>query len=120
MKRLQDKVDFLFDLAVHTRNCTSRHESDNTILRVPECLSLRPNWLPPFPLPQASVSPLGTKERQPLLAGEGMRGAISDDLRESLALCVLCGLNRTLLSTYYPLQVYNDLQYLVFTQLLKS
>jgi hypothetical protein len=30
--------------------------------RVPECLSLRPNWLPPHPLPEASVSPPpGTK-----------------------------------------------------------
>ena len=28
--------------------------------RVPECLSLRPNWLPPPPLPLASVSPPGT------------------------------------------------------------
>jgi hypothetical protein len=96
------------------RNCTCRHESDNTSLRIPECLSLRPNWLPPPPLLQASVSPLGTKDRQPLLAGEGMRGAISDDLRESLALCILCGLNRTvptILRTYYPLQVYIDLQY---------
>jgi hypothetical protein len=78
---------------------------------------------PSVPLPQSSVSPIGTKDRQPLLAGEWMRGAISDDLRESLALCLLCGLNRTVptfLSTYYPLQVYIDLQYLVFTQPLKS
>ncbi len=28
--------------------------------RVPECLPLRPNWLPPPPLPQVSVSPPGT------------------------------------------------------------
>ncbi len=70
--------------------------------------------LPPPPLPQASVSP-PWNQREPLLAGEGMKGAISDDLRESLALGILCGLNRTvptLLRTYYPLQEYIDLQYI--------
>jgi hypothetical protein len=31
--------------------------SDYILPKVPECLSIRPNWLPPPPLPQASVSP---------------------------------------------------------------
>ncbi len=44
------------------------------IPRVPECLSLRPNWLPPPPLPPASVSPPGTKGGQHSLAGEGAGG----------------------------------------------
>ncbi len=75
------------------------------------------------PSPASECVPRGAKWGQPLLAGEGMRGAISDDLRESLTLYILCGLNRAVpmfLSTYYPLQFYIDLQYLVFTQLLKS
>jgi hypothetical protein len=57
--------------------------------RVPECLFLRPKWLPPPPHPQASVSP----PQQHSLAGEGAGGANSDDWRECLALCILCGLN---------------------------
>ena len=67
-----------------------------TLTNVTDCPSLRPNWLPPPPLPQASVSPPGTKGGggQHLLVGEGAGGAHSDDWRESLALygvCILCG-----------------------------
>jgi hypothetical protein len=65
-----------------------------TLTNVTDCPSLRPNWLPPPPLPQASVSPLEPKGGQHLLVGEGAGGAHSDDWRESLALygvCILCG-----------------------------
>ncbi len=49
---------------------------DYIIPRVPECLSLRPNWLPPPPLPQMSVSrPMEPKEGQHSLAGEVAGGA---------------------------------------------
>jgi hypothetical protein len=62
--------------------------------RVPAgCLSLRPNWLPPPPLPLASVSPRrkqggGCNTR--LRVGGGV-GANSDGWRESPGtLCTLC------------------------------
>jgi hypothetical protein len=62
------------------------------IPRVPECLSLRPNWLPPPPtIPPKRVFPPPpgtTGGGQHLLAGEGAGGANSDDWRESLALRV--------------------------------
>ncbi len=67
----------------------------NTGPRVPQCLFLRPNCLPPPPLPPANVSlppPLETNGGA-TLAGEGREGAgeaNSDDWRESLALCILC------------------------------
>ncbi len=65
--------------------------------RVPECLSLRPNWLLPPPLPQASVSP--PPELEPTGGGggkirlrvRGRGGANSDNWREALTLCILCG-----------------------------
>jgi hypothetical protein len=47
--------------------------------RVPECLSLRRNWVPTPPSPQASVLPPHS------LAGEGVGGPNSDDWKESLA-----------------------------------
>ncbi len=53
-----------------------------TVPRVPECLSHRPNWLPPA----------STCECVPLLdtkGGGGGGGASSDDWRESLALCLV-------------------------------
>ncbi len=56
--------------------------------RVPECLSFRPNWLPPSPLPQASVPPRNQRGGQH--AGEGAGGANSNDWRKSLVLCTLC------------------------------
>jgi hypothetical protein len=43
---------------VSTKFCVDRR---GIIFRVPECLSLRQNWLPLPPLPQASVSPLDPK-----------------------------------------------------------
>jgi hypothetical protein len=52
------------------------------ITRVPERPSLRPNWLLLSPLPQASVSPPGTKGGQHSLGGEGAGGANSDDWRQ--------------------------------------
>jgi hypothetical protein len=68
-------------------------QRDYTIPRAPECLFLCPNWLPPLPLPQASVSPPGTKGGggQQSLAGARARNANSDDWRASPALCILCG-----------------------------
>jgi hypothetical protein len=59
--------------------------------RVPECLSLRPNWHPSPPLPPASMRhpPFGTEGGQHSLAGEGREKPTSDDCRESLALCLL-------------------------------
>ncbi len=50
-----------------------------TIPRLPECLPLRPYWLPLTPHPQANVSPpLEPKGGgQHLLAGEGVGGANS-------------------------------------------
>jgi hypothetical protein len=56
-----------------------------TIPKVPECLSLRPNWFPPlFP-------PSWTKGEATLACGRGGGKANSDELKESLALCLLCG-----------------------------
>jgi hypothetical protein len=58
------------------------------IPRLPECLSLHPNWLHPPPLPQASVSPLEPKGNTRLWAR--VRGEANlDDWRESLALFLL-------------------------------
>jgi hypothetical protein len=65
-------------------------ELNYTITRVQEYLSLRPNCLPPLGLLQASVCPPPNGE-QLNLEGEGAGGANSDDWRESLALCILCG-----------------------------
>ncbi len=57
-----------FILRKHTAYC--RVIIPYIYLRVPECLSLRPNW--PTPLPQASVSPFGTK-RGGITRGEPIR-----------------------------------------------
>ncbi len=56
------------------------------------CLSSRPNWDIPPPLPQASVSP-GTKEEgthSPAGKGVGPGGPNADAWRKSLTLCLLC------------------------------
>jgi hypothetical protein len=45
-----------------------RHIKVYSIHRVPECLSLRWNWVPPRPPPQASVSPLWTQRGGATLA----------------------------------------------------
>jgi len=55
-----------------------RRERDYTIPRVQECLSLRPNWLSPPPLPQASARPLepkggGTTRLRVRVQGEQIR-----------------------------------------------
>jgi hypothetical protein len=63
------------------------------INRVPECLSLRRNWVFPNPLPWKSVYlPTWTLGGggQYSLAGGGVEGPNSDDWTESLALCKLC------------------------------
>jgi hypothetical protein len=61
-------------------------------LRVPQCLSPRPNWdPPPPPLPQASVSPHPPEpkgEGNTLACGRG-GGPNSDDWRKSLVLSTL-------------------------------
>ncbi len=64
-----------------------------------QCLSPRPNWAPPPPLLQASV----TVRSVPLLRvrGWGGGGPDSDDLRKSLALCLLCALFHTVVITLY-------------------
>jgi len=74
--------------------------TDYKVARVPQCLSLRPNWDPPPPLPQGSVPPPKNQ-----MGGEGphrdswwtlacVRGSgepNSDDDRKSLALLpILC------------------------------
>jgi hypothetical protein len=43
--------------------------------RVPECLSLRPNWLPEHPLPPASVSPLEKRGEETLACVLGVGGS---------------------------------------------
>ncbi len=57
--------------------------------RVPQCMSPRPNWDPPTPLPQASLPP-GTKGGDTLTSRSGGGGPDSDDWRKSLAQCLLC------------------------------
>ncbi len=69
---------------------------DYTIPRLPECLSLRPNWLPPPPPPQASVSPPPPRNQMErghtrLLVREQVEPIRTTSWRESLALCILCG-----------------------------
>ncbi len=68
-----------------------------SIPRIPECLSLRPNWLPPprkrlFP-PLEQYGGGGASPGKHSLGGEGAGGANSDVWRESLALCILCACN---------------------------
>jgi hypothetical protein len=67
--------------------------------RVPECLSLRPNWLPPSPSSSSEVStPLEPTGVTHSLAGEAAGGGTNaDDWRESLALCLLCAYEGCLL-----------------------
>jgi hypothetical protein len=62
------------------------------LYRVPECLSLRRNWVPPPPLPQASVSPtLVTKKgEQPSLGGEGVGGPIRTTAQKAWHSTSLC------------------------------
>ncbi len=55
------------------------------IPRVPQFLSLRPNWDPPPPLPQASVYLIRTKGGGTLTCGWGGGGPNWDDWRKSLA-----------------------------------
>ncbi len=66
------------------------------ISRVSQCLSPRPNWDPPPPLPQASVSALGPKGDTLACGWGGREGSNSDDWRKSLskpiALSTLCPL----------------------------
>jgi hypothetical protein len=60
---------------------------------VPQCLSPRPNWDPlPPALPQASVSPPGTKgEGYTLTCGRGVGGPNSDNLKKKPStLFILC------------------------------
>ncbi len=61
-----------------------------TYRRISQCLSPRPNWVHPPPIPQASVSsppePKVGEGRQHSPAGKGLGGPNSDDWRESLAL----------------------------------
>ncbi len=77
---------------------------DCTIPREPERLSLRPNWLHPLHLPQASVPPppppsppesKGGGQHSP--AGEGGGGTLFGRLERKLALAlctVLCGIEQ--------------------------
>ncbi len=60
------------------------------ISRVPQCLSPRPNWDPPPPLPPASVSPLESGGETLACGWGGGGGPNSDDWRKSLAPCLLC------------------------------
>ncbi len=86
-------VIFLKDILVMTEVNRIMHSPIRRVIllyyRVPECLSLPPNWVPPPPLPQASASPPWNQKGgggQHSLAGEGAGG----DLRECLELCILC------------------------------
>jgi hypothetical protein len=57
------------------------------IPRVPKCLSARPNWDPPSPRPQASVStpePKGEETHSP--EGKEVGGPNSDDWRKNLVI----------------------------------
>ncbi len=69
-------------------------DSQSTYIpRVQQCLSPLPNWDPPPPLPQASVSPPNPKGEVTHSPGgeEGVGGGPnSDDWRKSLALYQLC------------------------------
>jgi hypothetical protein len=60
---------------------------------VPQCLSPRPNWDTPPPLPQASVPPppnhRGERHTRLRVRGWGI-GPNSDGWRKSLAHCLLC------------------------------
>jgi hypothetical protein len=59
-----------------------------------QAFSTLSNRLPSSPLSRASVSPppsWNQRGGQHSFAGEGRGGANSDDWRESLALCLLCG-----------------------------
>ncbi len=70
---------------------TSRPQSTD-IPRVPQCLSPRPNWDPPPPLPQASVSP-GTKGgggTLPCEWGGGGGGQFGRLEKKSSTLSTLC------------------------------
>jgi hypothetical protein len=63
-----------------------------SIHRLPECLSLRRNRVPP-PLQDSVSPPLNSKKgggKQHSRAGEGVGGPNSDDLIESLVQCILC------------------------------
>ncbi len=70
-----------FILKKHTAYC--RGIIPYIYLRVPECLSLRPNCLPP-PSPASECVPLWNQK-----GGHHWGGANSEHWRESLALCTL-------------------------------
>ncbi len=53
----------------HQRELMVPHSTNTYIPRVPQCLSPRPNWDPPHPLPSAGVSPPGTKKGTHSLVG---------------------------------------------------
>jgi hypothetical protein len=79
---------------LHLRKARINSQRNYRIRRVPVCRSPRRNWVPPPPLPQASVLPPWTKGgrgEQHSLAGEGVGGPNSDDWLESVALSILCG-----------------------------
>jgi hypothetical protein len=84
---------------VYNRACAS---SQSTYIRVPQCLSPRPNWDPPPPLPQESVSPRDQRGGHHSPAGEevGGGGPKLDDWRKSLALCLICGESYTDVQQY--------------------
>ncbi len=73
--------------------------------RVPEYLSLRPDFAPAPPRPFSTQlvchpPPLEPKKvGQHSLVDEGVGGANSDDRKESLALCILCGTQGRILLT---------------------
>ncbi len=65
---------------------------DDSIHRVPECLSLHRNWVP-HPLPRKRVClPPWTQRWESNTRLRVRGGAYSDDRTESMALCKLCAL----------------------------
>jgi hypothetical protein len=68
-------------------------EGDRDMHKVPQCLSPRWNWDPPHPLSRKRVCSPFRNQRgvNTRLRGREWGSPNSDDWRESLVLCLLCG-----------------------------
>jgi hypothetical protein len=100
-------------LRLYSTSYVAYQAQSTYIPRVPQCLSPRPNWDPPPPLPQESVSP---PPRPTYLAitrtacQHEREGLNSDDWRKSPALCLLCDLvkkfTKKFEGTFCPIKFY--------------